>query len=81
MPWLSYHASQLAGGVPGAVLDVDVGAGGDEDGDALPELLVAGDVQRRPAVVVRRVHVRAAGQQRGHELGTVLRRDSGMLRG
>ena len=77
---LTYHAGQLAGGVPGAVLEVDVGAGGDEDGDALPELLVAGDVQRRPTVVVRRVHVRAAGQQRRHELGAVLRRDPGMLR-
>ena len=78
---LTYHAGQLAGGVPGAVLEVDVCAGGDEDGDGGRELLVAGDVQRRPTVVVRRVHVRAAGQQRRHELGAVLRRDSGMSRG
>ena len=59
----------------GAVLDVDVGAGGHEDVDALLELLVAGDVQRSPAVVVGGVDIGAALQQRRHELLSILRRD------
>ena len=48
----------------GAVLEVDVRAGGDEDVDAPLELLVAGDVQRGPPVVVGRVDVGAALKQR-----------------
>ena len=70
-----HQASQLAGCVAGAVLEVDVGAGGDQDVHALLEIAVARDVQRSPPVVVRRVDVSAALQQRRHELLPILRCD------
>ena len=55
----THQAGQLAGRVAGAVLEVDVGAGGHEDVDTLLQLLMARDVQRRPSVVVNGVDVGA----------------------